>query len=99
AVDPRHDNVESLAGYLGNFAQNFLKVAGIRCRLSIPDHLPAVNLTSQMRHHLFLCFKEALNNVVKHSGADAVTVNVSLVGRTLTIQVVDNGAGPKPALR
>jgi len=99
AVDPRHDNLESLAGYLGNFAQSFLRVAGIRCRLSMPDHLPPLNLSSQMRHHLFLCFKEALNNVVKHAGADAVTVTVGLTGQTLTIQVSDNGTGPQPVLR
>ncbi len=99
AVDPRHDNLESLAGYLGNFAQSFLQVAGIRCRLSMPDHLPAVNLTSQLRHHLFLCFKEALNNVVKHAGADAVTITIGLAQPTLTIQVADNGTGPRPAPR
>ena len=99
AVDPRHDNLESLAGYLGNFAQSFLQVAGIRCRLSIPDHLPAINLTSQMRHHLFLCFKEALNNVVKHAGADAVTVTIGLAKQTLTIQVADNGTGSGVAPR
>lgn len=99
AVDPRHDNLDSLAGYLGNFAQNFLKLAGIRCRLCVPAHLPAIDLTSQMRHHLFLCFKEALNNVVKHAHADAVTITVSLGGRTLAIQVADNGRGPQSAMR
>jgi len=99
AVDPRHDNLESLASYLGNFAQNFLRVAGIRCRLIIPEHLPDLDLTSQMRHHLFLCLKEALNNVVKHAGADAVTVTVNVAGRILTLQVADNGTGPQPASR
>lgn len=99
AVDPRHDNLESLAGYLGNFAQNFLRVAGIRCRLVIPEHLPDVDLTSQMRHHLFLCLKEALNNVVKHAGADAVTITVSVTGKILAMQVADNGTGPQPAPR
>lgn len=99
AVDPRHDNLESLAGYLGNFAQSFLKVAEIRCRLNMPAHLPAIDLTSQMRHHLFLCFKEALNNVVKHAHADAVTVTVGLTGQTLAIQIADNGTGPRPAPR
>ena len=98
AVEPRHDNLESLAGYLGNFAQNFLRVAGIRCRLSMPDHLPPLTLSSQMRHHLFLCFKEALNNIVKHAGADAVTITVNLTGQTLLIQVADNGTGPRVAL-
>ncbi len=99
AVDPRHDNLESLVGYLGNFAQGFLQVAGIRCRLSMPDSLPAMDLTSQMRHHLFLCLKEALNNVVKHARADAVTITVSLTGPTFTLRVADNGAGAPPGPR
>lgn len=97
AVDPKHDNLESLAGYLGNFAQSFLQIAGIRCRLIMPERLPPLNLTSQLRHHLFLCCKEALNNSVKHARADVVTLTIQLSGPKLVIQVADNGTGLKSA--
>lgn len=93
AVNPKYDDVENLAGYLGNFAQSFLSVAGIRCRLDVPGELPPITLTSQTRHHLFLCCKETLNNVVKHAGADEVTISFAVRAPHLVISIADNGCG------
>ena len=42
AVNPEHDTLDSLASYLGNFAQDFLVPLGIRCRLDLPVQLPHV---------------------------------------------------------
>src|SRR5207237_10090099 len=63
AVNPKHDSLDSLVTYLGRFAQTFLSGAGIRCRLDVPLHLPSWALTAEIRHNLFLAFKETLNNV------------------------------------
>lgn len=93
AVNPKYDDLESLAGYLGDFAQGFLSVAGIRCRLDVPAQLPSIGLSSQTRHHLFLSCKEALNNVVKHAAADEVTITLAIRGDRLVISIQDNGHG------
>jgi signal transduction histidine kinase len=93
AVNPKCDDLESLVYYVGNFAQNFLGVAGVRCRLDVPSLLPAVTLTSQTRHNLFLCCKEALNNVVKHARADEVALTITVDRTTLQIVIADNGCG------
>jgi ligand-binding sensor domain-containing protein/signal transduction histidine kinase len=74
AVNPKHDTLDSLASYLGRFAQDFLAAAHIRCRLDVPTQLPAWPLTADIRHNLFLAFKEALNNAVKHSGTSEVRI-------------------------
>ncbi len=91
AVNPKNDHLDSLASYLASYAQSFLRVAGIRCRLDLPDQLPACRLTSQVRHNLFLCQKEALNNIVKHSGADAVTIKMRAAENTFTFTISDSG--------
>lgn len=93
AVNPRYDTIESLANYLANFAQRFLDVARIRCRLEMPDRLPAVPMTSDARHNVFLCCKEALNNVVKHAHATAVEIAVVVHEQQLTISIQDDGRG------
>ena len=93
AVNPKYDDLDSLASYLGNFAQDFLGAAGIRCRLDVPGCLPATPLTSQIRHHLFLCCKEALHNVVKHAAATEVTITLRTEGANLTLAITDNGRG------
>ena len=93
AINPQQDHTESLVYYLGNFAQSFLGAAGIRCRLESPEVLPDAPLTSQVRHHLFLGCKEALNNLVKHSRASEVTIRISVDQEILSIAIADNGRG------
>ena len=93
AVNPKCDDMENLVYYVGNFAQGFLGSAGIRCRLDLPKTLSTIRLTSQVRHNLFLCCKEALNNVVKHAQATEVIVTFTVSDSTLQITVVDNGRG------
>ena len=93
AVNPRHDTLDSLVTYLGRFAQHFLSAAGIRCRLDVPLQLPARALTSEIRHNIFLSFKEALHNVVKHAGATEVRVSLELRPDGFVMAVADNGCG------
>ena len=97
AINPKFDDLESLVYYLTTYAQKFLTVAKVRFRLEAPAALPAVPVTSQARHHVFLCCKEALNNVVKHAvGADEVTLTVSVEAGTVQIEIADNGGRLEP---
>jgi signal transduction histidine kinase len=98
AVNPEHDSLDSLAIYMGKYAQDYLRSAGIRSRLDIPEELPAWRLTAEVRHNLFLAFKEALNNVVKHSGASEVRVTLTLGSSAFVLAAQDNGRGFVPDL-
>jgi signal transduction histidine kinase len=93
AVNPKHDTLDSLVAYLGRFAQNFLSTAGIRCRLDVPLSLPSSALTAEIRHNVFLAFKEALNNVVKHARASEVRISLELKPGGFMLVVADNGRG------
>lgn len=100
AVNPRHDTLDSLATYLGKFAQDFLSVAGIRCRLDVPIELPTWPMTAEVRHNLFLAFKEGLNNAVKHAGATEVRISLILIPGGFWVTVEDNGHGfDQPSLQ
>ncbi|MBI3853642.1 MAG: ATP-binding protein [Verrucomicrobia bacterium] len=93
AVNPKYDTLDSLAAYLGRFAQHYLSAANIRCRLNVPVQLPPVALTAEIRHNVFLAFKEALHNVVKHAQATEVCVSLELRPTGFELHVVDNGRG------
>ena len=95
AVNPRHDSLEGLTSYLEKFAQDLLAAAGIRCRLDIPLELPSWRLTADVRHNLFLAFKEALHNVVKHSGASETSIRLTTGSKSFELVVEDNGRGFK----
>jgi signal transduction histidine kinase len=98
AVNPRHDSLDSLVIYLGKFAQDYLRAAGIRCRLNMPEDLPPRPVAAEARHNLFLAFKEAMHNVVKHSHGKDVRVSLALGTAAIVLTVQDNGCGFTPGV-
>jgi signal transduction histidine kinase len=93
AINPANDTSQSLMEYFFEYAQKLLGRAGIRCRLELIEPMPAGNLKVEDRHEIFHAFKEALNNVIRHSSATEVRVRLAAVEEGLLICVVDNGCG------
>ena len=93
AVNPKNDTLESLMNYVCDYADEFLRPAGISLRLRVPARLPGWSLTSEVRHNLFLAVKEILNNIVKHAAATEVTLELRLNASTATLEIQDNGRG------
>jgi signal transduction histidine kinase/ligand-binding sensor domain-containing protein len=93
AVSPRHDTLEGLATYLEKFAHDWLATAGFRCRLDLPVQFPEWQLSSEVRHNVFLAFKEALHNAVKHSGASEILIRMVVKEKSFELAVEDNGRG------
>ena len=91
AVNPRHDTLDSVAAYLEEFGQNLLRTAGIRCKMDMPSQFPARVITAEVRHNLFLAFKEALHNAIKHSGASEVRISLAVKPAAFILTVEDNG--------
>jgi signal transduction histidine kinase len=93
AVNPKHDTLDSLATYLGGFAQDVLAPAGIRCRLNLPVCLPPLAVTAEVRHNVFLAFKETLHNVLKHANASEVEISLETTPTGFALIIADNGCG------
>ena len=93
AMSPEHDSLGDLVSYFSFFADRFLSLANIK--LTMDTSAAAANLAvdARVRHQLFLGFKEALTNVVKHSGANEVRLLVRVTDEMLRVEVADNGGG------
>lgn len=93
AMNPRHDSLGSLVSYFSLYADRFLGLANISWRLE--DSTAAANrvVNSRQRHQLFLVFKEALTNIVRHSQATQVTLSIEQKNGELCFSVADNGRG------
>jgi ligand-binding sensor domain-containing protein/signal transduction histidine kinase len=96
AVNPKNDDLGSLTTYFCQFAERFVRLTPLSCRFEIPSDLPALPLNAEQRHSLFLAFKEALQNAVKHSAASNLVVNIDVENNLLKIVVEDNGRGFDP---
>ncbi len=93
AVNPRNDTLAHLIDYMGQFATDYLRDAGVRCLLDVPDHTPVREVPANVRHNVFLVVKEALQNIVKHAHATEVWLRVNAGEEILRIAVEDNGRG------
>ncbi|TAE45958.1 MAG: sensor histidine kinase, partial [Bacteroidetes bacterium] len=48
------------------------------------------------RNQLFFIFKEAVNNIVKHSRASSARISLQLIQGNLRMEISDNGQGFDP---
>jgi len=95
-VNPRNDSLDKLASYLCQFSQEFFRHAPVRCRLDVAEDIPALPVTPEIRHDLYLVTKEAMNNVLKHSGATEVWLRLRMNDGAFEVTIEDNGRGFSP---
>jgi signal transduction histidine kinase/ligand-binding sensor domain-containing protein len=93
AINPANDSVDDLAAYLRQYASRYLEPTSVKPRFDFPDEMPFHQLTAEQRRNVFLVVKEALNNVVKHSGATEVLTKLDFPVAGIGISIDDNGRG------
>jgi signal transduction histidine kinase/ligand-binding sensor domain-containing protein len=93
AINPRNDTLPHLINYLGQFATDFMRTAGIHCRVDLPENPPAKPVSAEVRHNLFLAIKESLNNIARHSNATEVSMLILATDKSLSVIIQDNGRG------
>lgn len=99
ASNPGNDTLDNLASYLREHIVRYFEPANIRCQVDIPEKLPARPVQAEVRRGLFLVFKEALHNIVKHAQATRVDFGLSLEDGQLLLVIADNGNGRGPAFQ
>ena len=93
AVNPSNDTLEGLVNYACKYAQDYFAMANVSYRSELPAGLPPIPILPEVRHNVFLAFKEAVNNVVKHAQAREAHVKLLLDAQQFTLMITDNGRG------
>jgi signal transduction histidine kinase/ligand-binding sensor domain-containing protein len=95
-VNPTNDSLDELATYICGFSQELFALSPVRCRLDLAGEIPPIPLTPEQRANLFLTAKEAMTNVIKHSGATEAWLRIKMEGERFCICIEDNGRGFQP---
>ena len=98
AVNPRRDTLLDLIQRMRHYAGEAL--TGPACgsgaeEVTLQFNAPSTDqsIPVNLRRHLYLFFKEAVTNIVKHSGATVVRIDIEKIGRRLHLRIFDNGRG------
>ncbi|PWT92886.1 MAG: hypothetical protein C5B55_05475 [Blastocatellia bacterium] len=97
AVNPRRDSLLDLVLRMRSFANEVLAGRQIEFQFDAPDRELSQKLGAELRRDVFLIFKEALNNAVRHSGCTHVTIELRLDQFLLVLVVRDDGCGFAPS--
>lgn len=92
SMNSGNDTLDNLLSYIRSYSLEYFDNTPVECKVVIPENIPEKELIGDKRRNIFLCVKESLNNVLKHSGATAVTITVDL-DQHLVIKIKDNGKG------
>lgn len=90
------ESVEEILAKMIRYAGETLENSNIEYRIIKNEDFGSVNLTMYKRRELFLLSKEILNNIVKHSKAKNVTIEVKKDEQKIVLVFTDDGRGFDP---
>lgn len=94
SLKPNHDCLHSLARRIYQYSEEFFSGTPIHCSFGSMQQIPDnVSLSPDARNALFRSSKEALANVLKHSHASKVDIDITWRDQQCFICIQDNGSG------
>jgi signal transduction histidine kinase len=92
AMNEKNDSLEDLLFYSRSYAMEYCEDHHIECRVSLPQPVPDLFISGEIRRNVFLTVKECLHNIVKHASASEVFIGFR-VDDHLRVHITDNGKG------
>ncbi|MGH9162755.1 MAG: two-component regulator propeller domain-containing protein [Vicinamibacteraceae bacterium] len=93
AVDPERDTIVELEHRMRRFANDVLAARDITVRFPASDAAERISAAAHIRREVFLIFKEAINNIVRHANATEVHIDFHVRRHRMALTVADNGRG------
>ncbi|MCD8538980.1 MAG: ATP-binding protein [Leadbetterella sp.] len=97
AINPENDSTDRLIERMRSFGAEILAAKNINFRFEAPLLKNKAELSMEQRRNLYLVYKEAINNIVKHSGAKNAECVLEKKENGLTARVTDDGKGFDPS--
>jgi signal transduction histidine kinase len=93
ATNPQHDTFKNFKEIISQHATSICYAKHIRLLIKSNDINETTVMPGDIRQNLFLIFKEALNNIIKHAEASQCEVFLSMNHQRLCFAISDNGKG------
>jgi signal transduction histidine kinase len=93
AINPTKDHLSDLSQRMRHFVSDVCTARDIDFRFRTPQVDRDIALGANLRREVFLLFKEAVNNLVRHSGCSTADLEFSVDAQGLVLRISDNGRG------
>ncbi len=93
AMRVENDSLLDLLSYLRHYAMEYFEANNIAIQMEMDDLVEDEQISGEIRRQIFLVFKEALHNIVKHAQTEKVLIQLVLTDGQMRILVRDFGKG------
>ena len=93
SIDPRRDDLANVVVRVRQFASDVLEAQKIKLYFQAAPDLEKIKLDPEQRRHLFLIFKEAINNIARHAVCTLVSIDIRVSHNQLIAEIRDDGRG------
>ena len=93
SINPDIDTLGDALPRMLHYAAQLLESNSIELNAAVAPEVEQLKLSMKQRRDLYLIFKEAVNNMVRHSNASRAFIHFELSGPTLIMRIADNGSG------
>ena len=96
SVNTRNDSMQEMLSRMRRYAADLFDNSETSSHLELDEDIGSIKLSMELRRDIYLIYKEALNNVVKHAGAANVWIKVTFENYQLHLIFKDDGKGFDP---
>jgi signal transduction histidine kinase/ligand-binding sensor domain-containing protein len=93
SIDPNIETLGEALPRMLHYASGLLEARDIELEAAVAPEVEQLKLDMQQRRDIYLIFKEAVNNMARHSKASSARIRFDLDGHSLRMTVQDNGSG------
>jgi signal transduction histidine kinase len=94
SINPDNDSFEKIFERMSNFAYQILQDKDMLCTVDNQvDLTKPFKISMEQRQNVYLIFKEAVNNIAKHSEATKVNISMKREKNGILLTLEDNGKG------
>jgi len=93
-INPKNDSLDIMFARMQRYASELFEARNIVYEFALPQvFVGEQNMDMRQRQHVYLIFKEAVNNLIKYAEATRAVITLSIAKGTLTLIISDDGKG------
>lgn len=93
SINPNNDSMDNVISRMRYFAKKVTEPKRITCKFTAPQGKSHLRIAMDKRRHFYLIFKEAINNVVRHSYCRNVQITIGIRKQKIELSIADDGIG------
>jgi ligand-binding sensor domain-containing protein/two-component sensor histidine kinase len=93
SIKPGNETLDDLTARMRSFSSSVLEAKNIHLTIQFPLNENHKTISLELKNHLYLIFKEAVNNLAKYSQCNHVNITLQQNKKQLILKITDDGIG------